>query len=57
LIGLGVFRQENMEGIYAPFFDWKCIRAATDSFSNAKKLGQGGFGCVFKVISIALIGI
>jgi hypothetical protein len=57
LIGLGVFRQENMEGIYAPFFDWKCIRAATDNFSNAKKVGEGGFGCVFKVISIALIGI
>ncbi|XP_062152336.1 G-type lectin S-receptor-like serine/threonine-protein kinase At4g03230 [Alnus glutinosa] len=50
LIGLGVFRQENMEGIYAPFFDWECIRAATDNFSNAKKIGQGGFGCVFKGI-------
>jgi hypothetical protein len=56
LIGLGVFGEENVEGIYAPFFDWECIRSATDSFSNAKKLGQGVFGNVFKVISIALIG-
>jgi hypothetical protein len=57
LIGLGVFREENVEGIDAPFFDWECIRVATDSFSNEKKLGEGGFGCVFKVISIALFGI
>jgi hypothetical protein len=52
LLGLGAFREENVEGIYAPFFYWKCIRKATDNFSDAKKLGQGGFG-----ISIALSGI
>jgi hypothetical protein len=52
LIDLGVFREENVEGIDVPFFHLKCILAATDSFSNAKKLG---FGSVYKVISIALI--
>jgi hypothetical protein len=45
-----VSREENVEGIDAPFVDWESIRAATNNFSNEKKLGQGGFGCVFKVI-------
>ncbi|XP_030442478.1 cysteine-rich receptor-like protein kinase 44 [Syzygium oleosum] len=28
-------------------FDFRTIRAATDNFSNSKKLGQGGFGAVY----------
>lgn len=32
------------------FFDLRTIIAATDNFSDANKLGQGGFGCVYKVI-------
>jgi hypothetical protein len=52
----GVFKEENVEGIDVPFFHLECILAATDNFSDAKKLGQGGFGSVYKVISIALIG-
>ncbi|XP_030516150.2 cysteine-rich receptor-like protein kinase 44 isoform X3 [Rhodamnia argentea] len=28
-------------------FDFATIRAATDNFSNTKKLGQGGFGAVY----------
>ena len=31
-------------------FDFPTIRVATDNFSNANKLGQGGFGVVYKVI-------
>ncbi|KAK9064214.1 hypothetical protein SSX86_015594 [Deinandra increscens subsp. villosa] len=31
-----------------PFFDFTTLVIATDNFSNAKKLGQGGFGCVYK---------
>ena len=30
-------------------FDLGCIVAATDNFSPINKLGQGGFGSVFKV--------
>ena len=30
-------------------FDLSCIVAATDNFSPINKLGQGGFGSVFKV--------
>ena len=33
-----------------PFMDLATIRAATDDFSDSNKLGQGGFGTVYKVI-------
>lgn len=32
-----------------PFFDLSSIAAATDNFSTDNKLGQGGFGSVYKV--------
>ena len=32
-----------------PIFDLSCIVAATENFSPTNKLGQGGFGFVFKV--------
>jgi hypothetical protein len=31
-------------------FDFGTIRVATDNFSEENKLGQGGFGAVYKVI-------
>lgn len=31
-------------------FDLKTIVSATDNFSSTKKLGEGGFGSVYKVI-------
>jgi hypothetical protein len=31
------------------FFDLESIVVATDNFSPANKLGQGGFGSVYKV--------
>ena len=31
-------------------FHFPIIRVATDNFSDANKLGQGGFGVVYKVI-------
>ena len=30
-------------------FDFSTISVATDDFSEANKLGQGGFGAVYKV--------
>lgn len=30
-------------------FDFETFRLATDNFSDANKLGQGGFGAVYKV--------
>lgn len=35
-------------------FDFPTIKAATDNFSIANKLGQGGFGAVYKVILFLL---
>jgi len=35
-----------------PFFDLSMIVAATDNFSDANKLGEGGFGPVYKVASL-----
>ena len=39
-------RKQEME---LPLFDWKTIADATDNFSEKNKLGEGGFGSVFKV--------
>ncbi|XWS15623.1 hypothetical protein CRYUN_Cryun34aG0017300 [Craigia yunnanensis] len=37
-----VMRAESLQ------FDFATVRAATDNFSDANKLGQGGFGAVYK---------
>lgn len=36
-------------------FDFGTISVATDNFSEANKLGQGGFGAVYKVITYNLL--
>lgn len=43
------FREDDKRGIDVPFFAFQSILAATDNFSEANKLGQGGFGPVGKV--------
>lgn len=48
------FSEEDKQNIDVPFFDLETILAATDSFSDANKLGQGGFGPVYKVILIII---
>ena len=32
-----------------PLFSFKSVSTATDNFSDANKLGEGGFGSVYKV--------
>lgn len=39
-------RIRSMESLQ---FDFGTIRVATDNFSEANKLGEGGFGAVYKV--------
>lgn len=36
-------------GSELPFFSFSMVATATDDFSLANKLGQGGFGPVYKV--------
>ncbi|XP_062084145.1 G-type lectin S-receptor-like serine/threonine-protein kinase At4g03230 isoform X1 [Humulus lupulus] len=42
------FGEDEREGIDVPFVDLETIVMATDNFLDANKLGQGGFGPVYK---------
>jgi CTP-dependent riboflavin kinase len=57
LIDSGQFREEDEKGIDVPYFNLESILAATNSFSDANKLGEGGYGPVYKVISAALTSV
>ncbi|KAF8364594.1 hypothetical protein HHK36_033436 [Tetracentron sinense] len=46
------FREDKTPGIDIPFFDLETILAATENFSKSNKLGQGGFGPVYKYSSL-----
>ena len=46
--------EEQKEDLELPFFDLSTIANATDDFSNNKKLGQGGFGAVYRVIMLCI---
>ncbi|XP_015868178.3 cysteine-rich receptor-like protein kinase 26 isoform X2 [Ziziphus jujuba] len=39
---------EDIDGLECVQFDFGAIKAATDDFSDANKLGEGGFGAVYK---------
>ncbi|XP_031392319.1 G-type lectin S-receptor-like serine/threonine-protein kinase At4g03230 [Punica granatum] len=44
----GQFGEDEKKGIHVPFFDMEIIVEATNNFSDENKLGQGGFGPVYK---------
>lgn len=43
------FEGSLVSGPELPFFNFNCIAHATNNFSEENKLGQGGFGPVYKV--------
>ncbi|KAL8468874.1 hypothetical protein ACS0TY_031907 [Phlomoides rotata] len=46
----GFGKQHNLDPMEYPFIEMKTIAEATDNFSDYNKLGEGGFGPVFKGI-------
>ncbi|XP_022856729.1 putative cysteine-rich receptor-like protein kinase 20 [Olea europaea var. sylvestris] len=42
--------EDNKNDTGVPFYSWKSILASTENFSDVHKLGQGGFGPVYKVL-------
>ncbi|MED6204993.1 hypothetical protein PIB30_013989 [Stylosanthes scabra] len=40
--------EKDHEGIEVPYFDFESMQIATDNFSDANKLGRGGYGPVYK---------
>ncbi|CAI9292657.1 unnamed protein product [Lactuca saligna] len=46
--GSVVPNKREMDELELPLFDFSTLVTATNNFSNENKLGQGGFGCVYK---------
>ncbi|KAA8524523.1 hypothetical protein F0562_010946 [Nyssa sinensis] len=49
LIDSHQLEEDDKAGIDVPYFELESILAATNNFSDVNKLGQGGFGPVYKV--------
>jgi len=47
--------EEENQGFELPFFDLALIFSATNGFSEENKLGEGGFGPVYKVLMEGLL--
>ncbi|KAI3710374.1 hypothetical protein L2E82_40153 [Cichorium intybus] len=42
------YGEPNSDELELPLFDFTTLAMATNNFSNSSKLGEGGFGCVYK---------
>lgn len=54
LINSEELEEKDAEGIEVPYYNFESLLEATDNFSDANKLGRGGYGPVYKVINLAL---
>lgn len=41
--------KNKMDDLELPLFDFNTIKTATNKFSESNRLGQGGFGTVYRV--------
>ncbi|KAJ6727998.1 hypothetical protein OIU74_006113 [Salix koriyanagi] len=48
VLEMGYDRQSRKEELESPMIDLTTISKATGNFSSNKKLGEGGFGIVYK---------
>ncbi|XP_042753376.1 G-type lectin S-receptor-like serine/threonine-protein kinase At4g03230 isoform X4 [Lactuca sativa] len=48
LLDLDHSKEDDKEGIDVPYFELESIMTATDDFSEKNRLGEGGFGPVYK---------
>jgi hypothetical protein len=61
LVALAAVRRAQLEKLRPlsnsdlPLMDLSSIHTATNSFSKENKLGEGGFGPVYRVINITLV--
>lgn len=48
---VSIFGERERKDIDVPFYEFGSVLQATENFSDSHKLGQGGFGHVYKVYS------
>jgi len=50
-------KKEKEDVDLATIFDFSTITSATNQFSNKNKIGEGGFGPVYKVMSLFITNL
>lgn len=54
-VSLSISNESQSEQLDLPLFNFAAISTASDKFSFSNKIGQGGFGTVYKVFTISTL--